>query len=181
MSEHENQESQKTIVAFAAGLLIGGLLVWVFGGDSAKKAVENKAEDTSSGDTIKLETKEDETDSEQPKTDTVVAPVMQVGDAKVSIKDQAAGSKAVLESITFPTDEGWVGVRDYKNGQASGLLGVARYSKEQGLIPSEIILQRPTTAGSEYAVVFYKESGDRKFSSKNDTLMEGIAATFKAN
>ena len=31
-SDVEQNDSQKTVVSFAAGLLIGGLLVWAFGG-----------------------------------------------------------------------------------------------------------------------------------------------------
>ena len=44
MSEAEKQESQKTVVAFITGLLIGGLLVWVFSAtpEDKKLPVENK-------------------------------------------------------------------------------------------------------------------------------------------
>jgi hypothetical protein len=85
-----------------------------------------------------------------------------------------------LESATFPSDEGWIGVRDYANGQLAGILGVARFSKEQGLIPKEIILQRATKAGSTYAIVFYSESGDRVFSLADDVQAGGVVKSFTA-
>ena len=59
MSEQEKQESQKTIVAFAAGLLIGGLLVWVFAGspkteDMSDKTLDSKESTQENTDDIKV-------------------------------------------------------------------------------------------------------------------------------
>jgi hypothetical protein len=107
-------------------------------------------------------------------------PEMQVGEGKVEVKEQAASKTVAIDSATFPTDEGWVGVRDYSDGKVGYILGVARYSKAQGLIPAEVTLQRSTIAGKEYAIVFFKESGDRKFNAAVDTQLEGTVATFKA-
>ncbi len=57
---------------------------------------------------------------------------------------------------------------------------MARYSKEQGLVPTEVVLQRATTGGDRYAVVFYTESGDRVFSLADDVQIQGIFETFGA-
>lgn len=190
MSEEEKQESQKTVVAFIAGLLIGGLLVWVFGGapqsdttvdegsntdvteeaDSDTSSSDAQTEDQSDADTVASETSEPE----------VELPELPVGDAEASASDQAAGARVALEGATFPSDEGWIGVRDYVDGQLTGLLGVARYSKEQGLIPEEIVLQRATTPGNTYAIVFYSESGDREFNLADDVQVGGVMDTFTA-
>lgn len=179
MSEQEKQENQKTIVAFAAGLLIGGLLVWIFGGSTHNQKVADKVEDipqktevVQNTDTKGADVKISEVKTEPKK--------MTVGEGKVVVADQKAGMKAVLVSATFPTDDGWIGVKDYTNGIAGGLLGVARYSKSQGLIPSEVSFVRPTKAGKEYAIVFYKESGDKKFTSGVDMPIDGVFGTFKA-
>lgn len=181
MSEQEKQENQKTIVAFAAGLLIGGLLVWIFGGSPTAEITEDNTTGTT---TVEMndETATGSDDAADDEADeTVDTPVMQTGEGKIEVDDQAAGNRVSLKSAVFPSDEGWVGVRDYVNGQPAGLLGVARYSKEQGLIPEEVILQRATKAGSTYALVFYKESGDRVFSLADDVQVEGVVATFTAN
>ena len=45
MTEQEKKENQKTVVAFAAGLLIGGLLVWVFGGSAKTEKVADQNTD----------------------------------------------------------------------------------------------------------------------------------------
>jgi hypothetical protein len=98
MSEQEKQENQKTIVAFAAGLLIGGLLVWIFGGQpNEKMEVEKKTEETKSE-----EVKVSEVTTEEVKQ------AMTVGEGKVEVKDQAISKTVAIDSATFPTDEGWI-------------------------------------------------------------------------
>lgn len=180
MSEQEKKENQKTIVAFAAGLLIGGLLVWVFGGSPKTEVVDEtnstETEQTETSVPVGTTSEEDEASAE---IETAV-PTLQTGDGEVSVSNQAAGTTVSLESATFPSDEGWVGVRDYVNGQLGYILGVARYSKEQGLVPEEITLQRATKAGNSYAIVFYRESGDRVFSLADDVQIGDAFATFTA-
>ncbi len=178
MAEQEKQENQKTIVAFAAGLLIGGLLVWIFGGNPEEKKVEEKETEQTKSEEVKVSEVTGETTTE---TTEEKKPEMQVGEGKIMVKNQATAKTVAIDSATFPTDEGWVGVRDYSDGKVGYILGVARYSKSQGLIPAEVALQRSTIAGKEYAIVFFKESGDRKFNAAVDTQLEGTVATFKAN
>lgn len=178
MSEQEKQENQKTIVAFAAGLLIGGLLVWIFGGTPEEKQEAEKMQEQKKTEEVKVSdvstnTKIEATEEEKP--------VMKVGEGKVTIKDQAISKTVAIDSATFPTEEGWVGVRDYADGKVGYILGVARYSKAQDLIPPTITLQRSTISGKEYAIVFFKESGDKKFNAAQDTQLEGVVGTFKAN
>ena len=55
-----------------------------------------------------------------------------------------------------------------------------RFSEKQGLVPTEIILQRATQPGMDYAVVFYTEDGDRTFNLASDVQIEGVFATFTA-
>ncbi len=176
MSEQEKQDNQKTIVAFAAGLLIGGLLVWVFGGSpKTDKPTDKKVEDAKSAE---IKTTEEATLSEAEKS-AEAKPTMQVGEGKIELDVVKAGKTVALKSAVFPTDEGWVGVRDYANGAQGGILGAARYSKVQGLIPTEVPLLRPTKTGNEYTIVFFKENGDRTFNSSKDIQVEGFSNVFK--
>lgn len=180
MSEQEKQENQKTIVAFAAGLLIGGLLVWVFGGSTPKTTTPDDENATTTQDVSNTAQQGTTTSNDETSQTDTTEPVMQTGEGAVEISDQMPGTKVALESATFPSDEGWVGVRDYVNGQLGGILGVARFSKEQGLIPQEITLQRATKSGSTYAIVYFSENGDRIFNLANDVQGDGIAGTFTA-
>lgn len=182
----EKQEGQKTVVSFVVGLLIGGLLVWAFSSpaedtpkkDTVNKATEEKMEgENDSSDSIKVEV------NEEGEAEVIVEPVkatLPVGDGKISVANQAASASVKLDGATYPVSEGWVGVRDYENGQLGALLGVVRFSEEQGLVPSAIVLQRSTKVGNEYAIVVYKENGDRQFNLAEYVQVETVFSTFTA-
>lgn len=178
----EKQEGQKTIVSFIVGLLIGGLLVWAFSGPAASapevNETANETEETEEMDSEAEEMDEDEGDTESTTTPVATLPI---GDGSVTVTDQSASNRIALSSVTYPISEGWIGVRDYQSGQLGSLLGVVRFSESQGLVPDEIVLQRSTVAGQEYAVVLYTENGDRQFSLADDVQIDSVFATFTAN
>lgn len=176
--EKQQQEGQKTIVAFVVGLLIGGMLVWAFSGSpsEAPKDTNKDTEETSTETTNEDSSKTDETSA----VSETEAPKLSVGDGKIVVKDQPASAAIVLDSATYPVGEGWVGVREFNNEQLGYILGVVRFSESQGLVPSEITLQRSTTAGRQYAVVVYTENGDFDFNLANDVQIDTVYSTFTA-
>lgn len=186
----EKQEGQKTVVSFIVGLLIGGLLFWAFSGPAAdapesKKNSDNKEESKDKKDDNSTNTEEVKENEENKVTNEEVKPgtvdsTLPVGDGKVVVNSQPASTKIKLDSATYPVKEGWIGVRDYQDGKLGGILGVVRFSEVQGLVPTEIILQRATVAGKEYVVVVYEENGDRKFNVGEDKQIDKIFVTFKA-
>lgn len=179
MSEQEVQDSQKTVVAFIAGLLIGGLLVWIF-------AAEPKDHDSD----LKMDTEENDVAAEvgedievtlEETTPADVVPELVTGDGTADVANQEAGMTVSLDGATYPTDEGWIGVRTYTNGQMTNILGVVRYSKEVGLVPETIQLQTPTVSGRTYAIVFFQENGDGGFDPRSDVQIETDLSTFEVN
>lgn len=183
MSEQVIQDSQKTIVAFVAGLLIGGLLVYVFASpshdDEMINETDNEVVNTTNDDTAKADTVDvelNEADSAAP-----AKVEMQTGEGKIKVSNQPADNVVTIDGATFPNDEGWIGVRDYENEQLGKILGVARFSNEQGLVPTTIELQRATVKGEVYALVFYTESGDRLFNLADDKQTGDVVTTFTAN
>lgn len=174
MTDVQKEESQKTVVSFIFGLLIGGLLVWAFmGGDGQKDE-----------DKVKNEKKSDEVaTSTEIKIEEVVAvtPTLTVGEGKVTVSDTKAGKEVKLGETVYPIEEGWIGVREYTEGGKLGwIYGVIRFSKAGNVVPTSIPLVTPTVAGREYAVVMFTAGGDKTFNSATDKQLDTIFTTFKA-
>lgn len=181
MAEQQKEDTQKTVVSFVVGLLIGGLLVWAFSGspkDTAKPEV--KIDDAKTATTTEQKPTTVTETGDSKGGDAPVIATLPTGDGAVTVGEQGTSKTVALTSATFPVKEGWVGVRDFDGGKLGGLLGVVRFSEAQGLVPTEIILQRGTVAGKEYAIVFYSENGDRKFNLADDVQIDKEFATFTA-
>lgn len=176
----EKQDGQKTLVAFVVGLLIGGMLVWAFSGPSADAPMDRNDQDTEETEDTDEQVETEEEMDTVDEVESAERPELQVGDGEVVVPDQAASRSITLESATYPVSEGWIGVREFNNDQLGFILGVVRFSESQGLIPSEITLQRSTTPGSRYAVVIYQEDGDFNFNLAGDVQIDTIFDTFTA-
>lgn len=184
MSEVEKQESQKTVVAFITGLLIGGLLVWVFSSAPAEKDKTN--EEKTDTDTEQVDTKDEKTDEKTDEKKEATAETVSdaskiIGKGTITVSDQASGEVVTLGKVEFPTKIGWVVVRDLKDGKGVGVLGAALYNTEIGLIPTTVPLMRATVKDSSYQVVFFTNNGDSGFSIVDDKPLDEAVATFKAN
>jgi len=179
----EKQDGQKTLVAFVVGLLIGGMLVWAFSGPSAQAPMEvdsDETEESTGAGNETVDETENTDDSSNETDEPTPRPELQVGNGEIVVPDQSASASIELESATYPVSEGWIGVRQFNNDQLGYILGVVRFSESQGLIPSEITLQQPTTAGNQYAVVIFTEDGDFTFNLAGDVQIDTIFDTFTA-
>ena len=172
MSDIETQASQRTVVAFISGLLIGGLLVWVFTStpESATPVDENIDADVESVD---VNGRENELISASANEDAV-------GGA-LSVSNQAAGADVSLDDVTYPSESGWVVVREFANGVHGNVLGAARYDADTGLTPTSVKLLRATTPGATYEVLFYTNGGESGFSLEEDVPMTDAGVRFTAN
>jgi len=184
------EENKKTVSSFIAGLIVGGLLVYVFAmpSNDASKVVKDSSTDAQSeidnslndSESEELNTRDTASASDSSSSTMSEKITLSEGDASVVVADQVASNKVVLEDVTFPTKTGWIGVRDYVNSQLTGLLGVARWSQAEGLYPTEVPLLRDMEAGHTYAIVFYSDNGDKEFNLSTDAQMEGVMETFLA-
>ena len=177
-AEQTQTDGSKTLVAFVVGLLIGGLLVWAFSSpsDQVNEVTTDETTETEMTEGTTPETAE-ETEATEAE---VTTPVLPVGDGSIEVNNQAAGMSVMLERATYPIEEGWIGVRDYNNGQLGFIKGVVRFSAAAGRVPESVILQNPTQAGQEYAVVIFSDNGDSVFNPAGDVQVDQIFATFTA-
>jgi len=182
MTEQTSQEGQKTVTAFVAGLLVGGLLVWIFSDTSstAPNTPENEVTEVTLTEEESVAENDAPEATTEAETEASTAPELPTGDSAAVVASTEAGLVVPLASATFPTDEGWIGVRSYVDGEVTNILGAARYSKEQGLIPESIPLLTPTIAGRQYAIVFFTEDGDRQFNPRLDLQVGEPATIFTA-
>ena len=181
MSEQEVQDSQKTVVAFIAGLLVGGLLVWVFSSDTPVEAPTHDHEGDKKTEVV--DDDQSENTSTEGSEDVVAedaSATIEVGEASVSLDSIAAGNVVTFSAATYPTDEGWIAVRTYRDGQLGNILGASQYSKAAGLTPEAIRLLVPTVAGREYAVVFFSQDSNPSFNLDGDAQLDTELTTFIA-
>lgn len=170
--DQQHEDSQKTLVAFVVGLLIGGMLVWAFSGPSKTAPKDTTKTDETTASSTDQKTSDAMKGNEPAK--------LQVGAGKIVVEDQKASKFIEMKSAEYPVAEGWVGIRQYDNDKLGYILGVNRFSQEQGLVPGKLELVYPTTPGKKYAVVVFKENGDRKFNLADDTQIDTIYSTFTA-
>ncbi|OGG58956.1 hypothetical protein A3C89_03665 [Candidatus Kaiserbacteria bacterium RIFCSPHIGHO2_02_FULL_50_50] len=165
MNTLTNQDYQKSVVAFVAGLLIGGLLVWVFSAEEAAP-VAKSATDMSAAAVAAADA-----------TTTAAAPV--IGAGKVAVAgDVTAGTSVAVTVTEYPATDGWVAIRDYTDGALGNVLGASRYSQSDGRYPAKVDLFRATEAGKSYAVVFYTQATDFETTFE---MVEGVMTPFTVN
>lgn len=190
MSEQEKQEGQKTVVAFIAGLLVGGLLVWVFSSSPETttpntnvegEAIEVEVSETNESDTEGNTDTTDDTNGDSTTTNSTDEATVTVGEGAIDVTDQSAAMAVDIDGAVYPVAEGWIAVRAYNDGQLGNILGAARFSQEQGLAPDSVPLLVPTVAGNEYAVVYFTDDGNREFNLDGDVQLDVVMETFTAN
>lgn len=180
-AEETTQDGSKTLVSFVVGLLIGGMLVWAFSGPTpeAVEQLENSNDsvmDSENSEDVSAEEVGDLNEVNSSRNTTTLP----TGDGSIGVSNQAAGKVVSLNQATYPINEGWIGVRDYNNGQLGFIKGVIRFSAAAGRVPQTIPLQAPTQAGKEYAVVIFTDNGDNAFNPAGDVQIDQIFATFTA-
>lgn len=185
-AEQEKQEGQKTVVSFIAGLLVGGLLVWVFSASEPKEEASEQNNDTPASEVTNTNGEAAQNEAADAEAAAPSTPTLPVGEGSIEVADQAAGSVVTLGKLEFPATDGWVAVRDFDGTNVGGILGASRFSASQGLLPTNVELLRPTVQGKTYAVVFFTEDGSLTAAGKlffdpaNDQQYADILKTFVA-
>lgn len=187
--EEEKRDGQKTVVAFISGLLIGGLLMWVFGGAQSKKGGPDmvKKDDTQNVQGTDANTTQptDTTAAVDANAGTPKVEVATGGAGSIAVADQKASMKVTLGDVKFPANGGWIAVQNIAGDKLGTTIGAARFDVKAGLIPKTIDLIGSTVAGKSYAVVFHGTDGDHMYASATDKVVMGadgkpLATTFKA-
>lgn len=174
MESTNGNSSAKIITALIIGLIVGFLAgaFWqarrtnLVTGDTTVKTVKTEV----TGELAAVA--ESNTASTTKKT---VAPAK-----GLIVKDQTAGDKVEVANVDAK-EVMWVAVREVSSfdGKLGNILGAQKVFVGDGQ-KATVELLRPIVAGSTYKVVVYKDVGAAAFNYREDTLVEGVEATFKA-
>lgn len=95
------------------------------------------------------------------------------GTEGVSVDDQPAGFKVVVNMVTF-AKTGWLVVHEDSGGVPGKILGARRY--DAGIFLGEVELLRQTEVGKTYYAMLHTDDGDKQFDSKVDLPILGLDA-----
>ncbi|MSU55886.1 MAG: hypothetical protein EXS51_01050 [Candidatus Taylorbacteria bacterium] len=180
MEPTQSNASGKIITALIIGLLVGfatGVFWQARRTGDVVKNISTSKEEAAVGEVIKekegvVAPTEKKEASETPATGAVTT-------KGLSVTDQPAGGRVEIASIDAK-DILWVAVREVKGGVLGNILGAQKVFVGNAQ-KTTIELLRPTVAGSTYKVVVYKDVGAAAFNYREDVIVAGEEATFKAN
>jgi len=89
-------------------------------------------------------------------------------DSMLHANGQAAGSSVTVETRDMPDADVWVAVQEMRSGELSNVLGAAKVLPSQAWVT--VPLLRNTVPGATYAVVLYRDDGDRAFDFHKDSI-----------
>jgi hypothetical protein len=178
----------KVVVSFLLGVAIGGAGMWFAAGDGGSVPADT---DTTVEEGDNMETMETVAgtllDGSTPISDlgASTVPLEKLPDgtgASVIVKDQVAGDKVVLDSVTFGVGGGWVVVHETEGQWLGRALGARRF--DAGSAKGEVSLLRNTAEGKVFQVMLYADNGDKQFSLETDKPLvvdgKAVGATFTA-
>ncbi len=153
--------TQKIIIGFVGGFIIGALCVFGW------NAYTNKPLDSATPETTMpedIETPETTTPTEGTIGNDIVDAT--VRSTHITVADQTAGDSVRVGAVSLDAD-GWVVIHEEHNGVIGNALGAARETAGEHtnvVVP----LLRATEAGNRYWVVLYGDNGDREFHLSDD-------------
>ena len=150
------ESNQKTIIIATIAFIVGFALAWFISAN--KTGIDSTAMKGEQSDT-----------SEEVMTAASTTPNF------ISVKNQAAGLKVVLEKAAFET-AGWVVIHEEDNSAPGRILGAQLFDAGTWA-DGTVDLLRGTLAGQSYYAVLHSENGDRAFDPKTDTPILGADGT----
>lgn len=146
---------RNTILAFLAGVLLGGGATWLWFSGPAS-VVERPLEDADAPPSALTES--------------------------VSVSNQSAGITVSVDSVTLAASS-WVAIHENEGGQPGNILGAQRF--DAGEHTGTVDLLRGTVPGGLYFAMIHRDNGDGAFSPASDVPVSGsdgniIMATFAA-
>ncbi len=107
-------------------------------------------------------------DTEETSTTTTSGFTKNTIDDVLAVRDQPAGARVLVDSVSIPTPGVWVVIVEMRGDDLGNILGAARALGP--VADLSVDLQRATVSGDSYAVVLYREDGDGEFNYQKDSV-----------
>lgn len=171
----EGEKKSGGWLMFVIGLIIGVLVMWIFGGTKGSEDATKTSElsTTTAEDLVGEDGEEVSTNLGQVE----VAPTENttVGTDSLTVQNQSSGATVFIETLNV-TASTWVAVHDVKSdGILGNILGARRF--EPGMRSGVVELLRNTVSGTNYSAVMYRDNGDREFNKNTDTKITNVAGS----
>lgn len=160
---------QRVVVSvFIVGFLLGAFTMWLL----SRQTTPPRGSETQQTEEVAEDSLEEKLSAKHPfaspdiPTDSALDERFVLG-ARVVAPDQPAGSSVRVTDVSLPPEGAWVVVHEIgPNAVFLNALGAHRYDTHvrEGVVQ----LLRPTEPGRQYAVVLYRDNGDRQFSLEED-------------
>jgi len=169
----EELQNKKTV---AAGAIIGGLLLGIFIGNvwrgKEKGELVINENTASTTEVASKASKQSASPVKAVEKNTAKKPITiettpSTKENSVTLfSEQLAGKTVSIERAVLSQD-GWLVVRENKNGEFGRILGAIWLPK--GTTDSAVVeLLRDTETGKDYSILIYSDNGDRQFSTEKD-------------
>ena len=166
------------VIGVILGTIIGMWIGYTLGARTASEGDSVGTKDAGQVTQPATNTDESNVDSGTLTSDTgvligVTNPVFDESD-KVTVENQTAGYTVTVAHADLAAD-GWVAVHEVLDGDVIGnILGAAR--RDTGSYDSVVVdLLRSTEAGKSYAVVLYKDNGNKEFDLTADLPLTDVS------
>jgi len=159
-SRNSNYTRGNLIIAFLIGAIIGAGVYYLI--DTSEALNFTKKRDIDTEKEVVIEKKDDSD------TNVIVIDKKVSSESSIVVKDQIAGLRVVIDSITLE-GSGWVAVHEDVDGELGNILGAQRF--DAGTYKGLVDLLRNTVEGGVYHAVLYSDDGDKVFDHKKDFLL----------
>lgn len=171
----EGEKKSGGWLMFVIGLIIGVLVMWIFGGTKGSEDATKTSElSTTTAEDLVGEVGE-EVSTNLGQVEVAPTENTTVGTDSLTVQNQSSGATVFIETLNV-TASTWVAVHDVKSdGTLGNILGARRF--EPGMRSGVVELLRNTVSGTNYSAVMYRDNGDREFNKNTDTKITNVAGS----
>jgi hypothetical protein len=169
-----NEQQQKMLASFIAGLVIGALVVWFWSSIGVTRSASRRAADTpaatsteSASSTGAIAASSDASGTPPVQSGGHSPVTIGSGEPSITVSGDQKGSVIQLARAMLPDINGWIVARPIRDGTAEHPIGASHF--HDGYWTDTIELVKPLISGAQYQVIVYRDDGNNVFSSISDT------------